>query len=77
MVAMLQRLDAGSLFFRSQLIVAGFLPLFFKIFWNCLSSHACQCDRPIPLNSVLFCPLGDDPIATNQRMARQPLTGGR
>jgi len=39
MVAMLQRLDALSFFFRSQLSVRSFLPFFLKIFRNRLNSH--------------------------------------
>src|ERR1700693_4743390 len=56
MVAMLQRLDARRFFFRSELRVCSFLPLFLKVFWNRLSGHDTQCGRTMSSKSVLFWP---------------------
>lgn len=59
MVAMLQRLDTRSFFFRSQLSVRSFLALFLKVFRNRLSCHVCQCGRTGSVKSVSFWPLGE------------------
>jgi hypothetical protein len=70
MVAMLQRLDARSLFFRPQLSVRSFLPFFLKIFRNRLSGHSSKCARTFPHN--LF-NLGHSPIIHGTKK-RAPLT---
>jgi hypothetical protein len=70
MVAMLQRLDARSFFFRSRLSRGIFLPLFLKVFRDRLSCHGCQCGRTTPVQSVPFWPLGDN----NDRHRRPPTT---
>jgi hypothetical protein len=55
MVAMVQRLDARSFFFRSQLSVCSFLALFFKVFRNRLNCHGLQCGRTV---SARLCNFG-------------------
>ena len=57
MMAMVQRLDARSFFFRSQLSVYSFLALFFKVFRNRLNCHGLQCGRTISVQAVQFWPL--------------------
>jgi len=57
MVAMVQRLDARSFFFGSQLSVCSFLALFFKIFGNRLNCHGLQCGRTVSVRAVQFWPL--------------------
>ena len=60
MVAMVQRLDARSFFFRSQLSVCSFLALFVKVFRNRLNCHSLQCGRTISVQAVQFWPLRDN-----------------
>src|SRR5208282_2169562 len=59
MVAMVQRLDARSFFFRPQLSVRSFLALFFKVFRNRLNCHGLQCGKSISVQAVQFWPLRD------------------
>jgi hypothetical protein len=54
MVAMLQRLDARSFFFRSRLSGGIFLPLFLKVFRDRLSCHGLQCGRTVSPNLSCF-----------------------
>lgn len=64
MVTMVQRLDARSFFFRSQLSVCSFLALFFKVFRNRLNCHGLQCGRTISVQAVQFWPLRDNVTCT-------------
>lgn len=60
MVAMVQRLDVGSFFFRAQLSVCAVSAFVLKIFWNRFSCHGPKCGRTISVRAVQFCPLGDN-----------------
>jgi hypothetical protein len=50
MVAMVQRLDAGSFFFHPQLSVSIFLAFFFKVCRNRFSRHGQSVAEPVPSN---------------------------
>ncbi len=66
-MTMVQRLDARSFFFRSQLSVCSFLALFFKVFRNRLNCHGLQCGRTISVQAVQFWPLRDNVTRTSLR----------
>jgi len=66
MVAMVQRLDARSFFFRSQVSVCSFLAFFFKVFRNRLICHGLQCGRTISVQAVQFWPLRDNVTRTRE-----------
>jgi hypothetical protein len=64
MVATLQRLDARSFYFRSELSVCSLLALFLKIFRDRVSCHSLQCGRTISDQAVQFWPLRDNSMGT-------------
>src|ERR1035438_5086293 len=82
MVAMAQRLDARSLFFRPQLSVATFLALVLKICRNRFSCHSQSVAELVPSKLSNFGHSVDDSWATTKRWRvgegfGQPLSNAR